>query len=90
MRVQIDTNVLANLLRDSNPCKSLSENEILAELSESRMSYEGGEGEELSKVISDIGEKYGLRIRRDKYVQKNPLSMEEIDEEIQAYRKGLV
>lgn len=31
-----------------------------------------------------------LKATRDKYVQKNPLSMEEIDEEIQAYRKGSV
>ena len=29
-----------------------------------------------------------FKAARDKYVQKNPLSMEEIDEEIQAYRKG--
>ena len=38
----------------------LNENEILAELSESRMLYDSGEGEELEKVISRIGEKYGL------------------------------
>lgn len=44
----------------SNPYKPLSENEILSELSESRMLYDNGEGEELGKVISDIGEKYGL------------------------------
>ena len=43
-----------------NPYKPLSENEILFELSESRMFYDGGEGEELGKVISEIGEKYGL------------------------------
>ena len=74
----------------SNPYKPLNKSEILAELSESRMLYDSGEGEELGKVINEIGEKYDLKIRRDKYVQKNPLSMEEIDEEIQAYRKGLV
>ena len=45
---------------DSNPYKPLSKNEILAELSESRMSYDSGEGEELGKVISEISEKYGL------------------------------
>ena len=44
----------------SNPYKPLSKNEILAELSESRISYDAGEGEELGKVISEIGEKYGL------------------------------
>lgn len=53
-------------------------------------SYDGGEGEESGKVISGIGEKYDLKMQRDKYVQKNPLSMEEIDEEIQAYRKRLM
>ena len=34
--------------------------EILDEFSESRISYDAGEGEELGKVISKIGEKYGL------------------------------
>ena len=43
-----------------NPYKPLSGNEILTELSESRMFYDSGEGEELGKVINEIGEKYGL------------------------------
>ena len=46
--------------RGSNPYIPLNENEILAELSESRMLYDSGEGEELEMVISRIGEKYGL------------------------------
>ena len=33
----------------------LNENEILAELSESRMLYDSGEGEELEKVINLFG-----------------------------------
>lgn len=44
----------------SNPYKPLNESEILAELSESRILYNSGEGEELGKVINEIGEKYGL------------------------------
>lgn len=41
-------------------------------------------------LINRLAEKPSgtLKAARDKYVQKNPLSMEEIDEEIQAYRKG--
>ena len=41
-------------------------------------------------LINRLAEKPSgfLKAVRDKYVQKNPLSMEEIDEEIQAYRKG--
>ena len=34
----------------SNPYKPLSENEILAELSESKMLYDDGEGEEFGKL----------------------------------------
>ena len=41
-------------------------------------------------LINRLAEKPSgiLKVARDKYIQKNPLSMEEIDEEIQAYRKG--
>ena len=41
-------------------------------------------------LINRLAEKPSgmLKAARDKYIQKNPLSMEEIDEEIQAYRKG--
>ena len=53
-------NYLLTSFCGSNPYKPLSENEILSELSESRMLYDSGEGEELGKVISEIGEKYGL------------------------------
>ncbi|MCH5256172.1 MAG: hypothetical protein J1D87_02720 [Lachnospiraceae bacterium] len=43
-------------------------------------------------LINRLAEKPSgiLKAARDKYVQMNPLSMEEIDEEIQAYRKGKV
>ena len=39
-------------------------------------------------LINRLAEKPSeiLKTARDKYVQKNPLSMEEIDKEIQAYR----
>ena len=55
-----NTELFINEFLCKNPYKPLSKNEILAELSESRMSYDAGEGEELGKVISEIGEKYGL------------------------------
>ena len=38
----------------------LSGSEILAELDESRACYEAGAGEELDKVLDEIGGKYGL------------------------------
>lgn len=43
-----------------NPYRPLSSSEILAELVESRACYEAGEGEELDKVLDEIGGKYGL------------------------------
>lgn len=49
----------ANFYTD-NPYISLGGNEILAELAESRMCYEAGDGEELDKVLDEIGDKYGL------------------------------
>lgn len=41
-------------------------------------------------LINRLAEKPSgiLKAAREKYVQKNPLTMEEIDEEIQSYRKG--
>ena len=82
-------NKLMNIC-DSDTYQPLSKSEIFAELTESRLSYKRGEGEEHGKVISGIGEKYDLKMQRDKYVQKNPLPMKEMEEEIQAYRKGLI
>lgn len=49
----------ANFCTD-NPYISLSGSEILAELAESRACYEAGEGEELDKVLDEIGGKYEL------------------------------
>lgn len=49
----------ANFCTD-NPYRPLSVREILAELAESRACYKAGDGEELDKVLDEIGGKYGL------------------------------
>lgn len=43
-----------------NPYRPLSGDEILAELAESRACYRAGEGEDLDKVLDEIGDRYGL------------------------------
>lgn len=44
----------------NNPFKPLSSSEILAELAESRACYQAGGGEDLDKVLDEIGDRYGL------------------------------
>lgn len=43
-----------------NPYRPLSSDEILAELAESRACYLAGEGEDIDKVLDEIGDRYGL------------------------------
>ena len=43
-----------------NPYRPLSGSEILAELAESRACYQAGEGEDIGKVLEEIGDRYGL------------------------------
>ncbi len=56
---EIQSYLLANFC-GNNPYKPLSSSEILAELAESRACYRAGEGEDLDKVLDEIGDKYGL------------------------------
>lgn len=56
---EIQRYLLVNFCRN-NPYKPLSGKEILSELAESRVCYDKGEGEELDKVLDEIGMKYGL------------------------------
>ena len=44
----------------NNPYKPLSGNEMRAELAESRVCYNNGEGEDFVNVLDEIGVKYGL------------------------------
>lgn len=55
-----DTELSADQLCADNPYKPLSSSGILAELAESRACYLAGEGEDLDKVLDEIGDKYGL------------------------------
>ena len=57
--VEIRSYMLTNFCTD-NPYKPLSSSEILAELAESRACYQAGEGEELDKILGEIGDRYGL------------------------------
>ena len=43
-----------------NPYKPLSGSEILEELAESRACYQAGKGDDLGKVLDEIGDRYGL------------------------------
>ena len=56
---EIQSYLLTNFCTD-NPYKPLSSSEILAELAESRVCCRAGEGEDLDKVLDEIGGKYGL------------------------------
>lgn len=56
---EIQSYLLANFCV-GNPYKPLSSSEILAELAESRACYQAGEGEDLGKVLDEIGDRYGL------------------------------
>lgn len=56
---EIQSYLLTNFCTD-NPYKPLSGSEILAELAESRACYQAGEGEELDKVLDEIGDRYGI------------------------------
>lgn len=56
---EIQSYLLTNFCAD-NPYKPLSGSEILAELAESRACYQAGEGEEIDKVLDEIGERYGI------------------------------
>ena len=56
---EIQSYLLTNFCTD-NPYKPLSSSEILAELAESRAYFRAGEGEDLGKVLDEIGDKYGL------------------------------
>lgn len=56
---EIQSYLLTNFCTD-NPYGPLSSSEIIAELDESRAYYLAGEGEDLDKVIDEIGDKYGL------------------------------
>lgn len=56
---EIQSYLLTNFCTD-NPYKPLGSSEILEELAESRACYLAGEGEELDKVLDEIGDKYGL------------------------------
>lgn len=56
---EIRSYLLTNFCTD-NPYKPLSSSEILAELAESRACYQAGEGEDIDKVLDEIGDRYGL------------------------------
>ena len=56
---EIQSYLLTTFCAD-NPYKPLSSSEILAELTESRAGYLAGEGEDLDKVLDEIGDRYGL------------------------------
>lgn len=56
---EIQSYLLTNFCVD-NPYKPLSGSEILTELAESRACYQVGEGEDLNKVLDEIGDRYGL------------------------------
>ncbi len=56
---EIRSYLLMNFCTD-NPYKPLSSSEILAELAESRACYQVGEGEDIDKVLDEIGDRYGL------------------------------
>ena len=56
---EIQSYLLTNFCTD-NPYRPLRSDEILAELAESRACYLAGEGEDLDKVLDEIGDKYGL------------------------------
>ena len=56
---EIQSYLRTNFCTD-NPYRPLSGSELLAELAESRACYEAGEGEELDRVLDEIGGKYGL------------------------------
>ena len=56
---EIQRYLLTNFCTD-NPYRPLRSDEILAELAESRACYLAGEGEDLDKVLDEIGDRYGL------------------------------
>jgi hypothetical protein len=56
---EIQSYLLTNFCTD-NPYRPLRSDEILAELAESRACYLAGEGEDLDKVLDEIGDRYGL------------------------------
>ncbi len=56
---EIRSYLLLKFCRD-NPYKPLSGSEILSELAGSRACYENGRGEDLEKVLDEIGVKYGI------------------------------
>lgn len=56
---EIQSYLLANFC-GNNPFKPLSSSEILAELAEARACYQAGGGEDLDKVLDEIGDRYGL------------------------------
>ena len=56
---EIQSYLLTNFCTD-NPYKPLSSSEILAELAESRACYQADEGENIYKVLDEIGDRYGL------------------------------
>lgn len=56
---EIQSYLLTKFCTD-NPYKPLSGSEILEELAESRACYQAGEGEELNKVLDEVGDRYGL------------------------------
>ena len=56
---EIQSYLLTNFCTD-NPYKPLSGSEILAELAESRACFQAGQGEDLGKVLDEIGDRYGI------------------------------
>ncbi len=56
---EIQSYLLTNFCTD-NPHKPLSSSEILTELAKSRACYQVDEGEDLDKVLDEIGDKYSL------------------------------
>lgn len=56
---EIQTYLMTNFCVE-NPYRPLSGSEILAELAESRACYQAGEGEDIGKVLEEIGDRYGL------------------------------
>lgn len=56
---EIQSYLLTNFCTD-NPYRPLSGDEIFAELAESRACYLAGGGEDLDKVLDEIGDRYGL------------------------------
>ena len=56
---EIQSYLLTNFCTD-NPYKPLSSSEILAELVELRACNQAGDGEDLDKVLDEIGDRYGL------------------------------